>query len=82
MWDTYLIPRGSSAAVTWDRILDPHNHAQVINNLAPRHMGMSNHLFVDGHAQTLDFIRIPSGVFEVRYAGPFVNVDGRNPYWR
>lgn len=82
MWDTYLIPRGSSAAVTWDRILDPHNHAEVINNLAPRHMGMSNHLFVDGHAQTLNFIRVSNDTFYVRYAGPYVDVDGRNPYWR
>lgn len=80
MWDIYLKAKGSST-VYWERDVDVHNEEVVLNNLAPRHMNMANHLFVDGHAQTLKITNQSSSTIMIRYSAPFVNKNGINPYW-
>ncbi len=84
MWDVMLMARDGSEdkSAVWECERELHSKAEVYKWLARRHNGkMDNHLFVDGHVQTLlsDPDRMTYDEFVLRYASPAFGPP--NPYW-
>lgn len=83
LWDIRNVARDGTTYIYWECDRDMDNLNTVNNWLPRRHSGNAdNHLFVDGHVDTLppppDW-----NTFAVRFAGPYyVDSSGSNPYWR